>query len=258
MNLQKAAIIAVFLLLAVFSVTRVASFAADADKHTHSIVQTEDKISTVITLSGGAAGTSATLSLLPGDLCTPLAEQLAELATYFLLILSALYLEKFLITLSGYITFGILFPLACILVCVAIATGKKTFYSMAAKIGLVGLIIFIIVPASVTLSDMIYRTQEEQVQSTISEYNDLNIQDDSDGGMIGDLTTITTTTIDKITSFISDLMESLAVMIVTACIVPLLVFAILVWIFKTVFAANVLTIDEASIDNIIKKLSAKK
>ena len=129
---------------------------------------------------------------------------------------------------------------------------------MAAKIGLVGLIIFIIVPASVTLSDMIYRTQEEQVQSTLSEYNDLDIQGDSDGGMIGDLTTITTTTIDKITSFISDLMESLAVMIVTACIVPLLVFAILVWIFKTVFATNVLTIDEASIDNIIKKLSAKK
>ena len=257
MNLKKAAIIAVFLLLAVISITRVASYASDAEKHTHSIVQTEDKISTVITLSGGAAGASATLSLLPGDICSPLAEQLAELATYFLLILSALYLEKFLITLSGYITFGILIPLACILVCIAIATGKNKFYSMAAKIGLVGLIIFLIVPASVSLSDMIYKTQEEQVQSTISEYDDLDIQGDSDTGMIGDLTTITTTTIDRITEFIGNLMESLAVMIVTACIVPLLVFAFLVWIFKTVFASNVLTLDEASIENIIKKISAK-
>ena len=75
--------------------------------------------------------------------------------------------------------------------------------------------------------------------------------------MIGDLTTITTTTIDRITEFIGNLMESLAVMIVTACIVPLLVFAFLVWIFKTVFASNVLTLDEASIENIIKKISAK-
>lgn len=258
MNLKKAAVIAVLLLIAVISITRIAPVAGSAGNHAHSIEQTEDKISTVITLSGGAAGTSATLSLLPGDICTPLAEQTAELATYFLLILSALYLEKFLITLSGYITFGVLIPLAILLICVAYGTGKKQLYTIAAKIGLVGLIIFLIVPASVTLSDMIYRTQEDQVQSTISEYNDLDIQDDSDTGFIGDITTITTTTIDKITNFISSLMESLAVMIVTACIVPILVFVILAWIMKTVFSSNVLTIDAASLDEMVKKLSSKK
>lgn len=258
MNLKKAAIVAIALLIAVISITRIATFAGSADNHSHSIEQTEEKINTVITLSGGAAGTSATLSLLPGDICTPLAEQTAELATYFLLILSALYLEKFLITLSGYITFGILIPLACILFCAAVISGKKQLYTISAKIGLVGIIVFLIVPASVTLSDMVYRTQEDQVMNTISEYNDLDIEGDSDTGFLGDLTSITTTTIDKITNFISSMMESLAVMIVTACIIPILVFVALSWIMKTLFASNVLTIDPSSVDEMIKKISSKK
>ena len=82
MNLRKIMIAALLLLLAVGSVTKVSSWMADPDMfmNKHSIEQTDEKISSVMTLSGGAAATSATLSLLPGDMCTPLADQLAELA----------------------------------------------------------------------------------------------------------------------------------------------------------------------------------
>ena len=188
-----------------------------------------------MTLSGGAAGASATLSVLPGDLCTPLATELAELAKYFLIILSALYLEKFLITISGYITFSVLIPLALIIVAAVIISGNKRFLSLAGKLTIIGVIIYLIVPASTMLSDKIYQTQEDTVAQTIEEYNNLDISGDSDSGIIGEITTITTNTIDKVTNFISDLTESLAVMIVTACIVPVLVFVLLVWIMKVMF-----------------------
>ena len=155
-DFKKIMIAALLVLLAVGSFTLAAPWAADPDTHKHTIEQTEERISSVMTLSGGAAAASATLSLMPGDMCTPLSEQLAELAKYFLLILSALYLEKFLITLSGYITFMFLIPLACLLVAVAVLFGKTNFTRTAAKITLIGLIIFMIVPASVTLSDMVY------------------------------------------------------------------------------------------------------
>lgn len=238
MSLKKFALVAVVLLAAVISFTVIAPMAADPANHVSSIEKTQNKISAVMTLSGGAAGTSATLSVLPGDMCTPLAEQLAELASYFLIILSALYLEKFLITISGYITFSVLIPLALIILAAVIISGNRKFLSLAGKIVIIGFIIYLIVPASIVLSDKIYQTQEDTVSQTIEEYNNLDISGDSDSGIIGEITTITTNTIDKVTNFISDLMESLAVMIVTACIVPALVFVFLVWMMKVMFSTG--------------------
>ena len=252
LNLRKAALISLILLFAVISFTKIAPWAASAATHPHSIEQTEDKITSVMTLSAGAAATSATLSLLPGDMCTPLAEQLAELAKYFLLVLSALHLEKFLITLSGFITFGILIPAACLFLCWYVAFDNKNARTIAGKLALIGMVIFLIVPASVVLSDKIYQTQSDKVTETITEYNELEIEGDSDSGIFSDFTTITNNTIDKITSFVSSLLESLAVMIVTSCVVPALVFVFLVWMVKTIFSANVLTLDSKSIEAITK------
>lgn len=258
LNPKKIAIVAVLLLLAVISFTKIAPWAADPNTHTHTINQTDDKIATVIALSGGAAATSATLSLLPGDLCTPLAEQLAELAKYFLLILSALYFEKSLITLSGYITFTTLAPITCLITSGAVIFKKKQWLTIAAKIGFIALVLFLIVPASVHLSDIVYKTQETQIESTINEYNSLDLEEESDTGILGDLVTITTDTVDKVTSFVSSLLESLAVMIVTACLIPLLVCLFLIWLVKTVFSSNVLSLDAGAIDSLVKKLSQKK
>lgn len=257
MDYKKIMIVALLVLLAVGSVTLIAPAAADPQNHTHSIEQTEKKIKSVISLSGGAVATSATLSLLPGDACTPLSEQLAELATYFLLILSALYLEKLLISLSGYISFTVLIPLALLMIALAYATGRKAMAKTAAKIALIGVIIFAIVPASVKLSDMVYQTQAETVNETIEEYNDLQIEEDVSGGILSEISSITSGTIDKITSFMDNLLESLAVMIVTACVIPILVFVFLVWLVKTIFSANILVLDPSSMDDLAKRLRRK-
>ena len=254
MNPKKAMIFALLVLLAVISATRIAPMAADPANHRHSIEKTEEKITSVMTLSGGAAATSATLSLLPGDVCTPIATQLAELAKYFLLVLSSLYLDKFLISLSGYITFGFMIPVACILLGVTVLTGKRNLSRTAGKIALVGVIIFLIVPASVWLSDMVYQTQASKVNDTIEEYNDLTIEGDSDGGFLSELTSITSETIDRVTSFIDNLLESLAVMIVTSCVIPILVFVFLIWLVKTIFSENILTLDSSVLDSIAGKL----
>ena len=244
MNMKKIMIIALLILAAVVSATVVAPMAADPANHRHSIEQTDDKIASVMALSGGAAATAATLSLLPGDICTPLSEQLAEMAKYFLLILSALYLEKFLISLSGYISFMALIPLALVILIIAIAARKKNLYSTAAKVAIMAVIIFGIVPASVRLSDMVYQTQAAKVNETIEEYNNLEIGGDADGGFINEITSLTSNTLDEITDFIDNLMESLAVMIVTACLIPLLVFVFLVWLLKVIFASNTVVFDK--------------
>ena len=254
MNYKKLMLIAVLALVAVISFTKIAPFAADPENHKHTIEQTDERIASVMALSGGAAATSATLSLLPGDMCTPLADQLAEMATYFLLILSSLYLEKFLISLSGYITFMCLIPIACVLLAGAILTEKTAFARTAGKIALVGIVIYLIVPASVRLSDMVYQTQAAKVNDAIDQYNDLEIGGDTDGGIISEFTSITTETIDHITDFVEDLMESLAVMVVTSCVIPVLVFVFLIWLVKVIFSANILTLDSSVVEAIAKRI----
>ena len=257
MELKKITIVVVLALVAVISFTKLAPWAGSPSSHKHSIEQTDQKIESVMVLSGGSAGTSATLSLLPGDMCTPIAEQLAELSKYFLVILSALYLEKFMISLSGYIVFGVIVPAACVLLALFVITGKRKFGEIATKIAVVGLVFFLIVPASVTLSDLVYKTQAETVNTTIEEYNDLEIEGDSDSGFFSEFTTITTETIEKITNFLENLLESLAVMIVTACVIPILVFVILIWLVKTIFSSNVLTLDSGTIDAIIERIAKR-
>lgn len=250
MNLKKIMIVVLLILLAVFSVTKVAPWAMDPENHTHSIEQTEDKIATVMTLSGGAAATAATLSLLPGDMCTPIAEQLAELAKYFLLILSALYLEKFLIVISGFITFAFFIPASLIIQCGRVIFNKKNWSMLAAKVAFLGLVLFLIVPASVRLSDMVYQTQAEKVNAAVEEYNSLDIEGEAEDGLFDKITSIASDTMDKVTRFLSSLLESLAVMLVTSCIIPILVFVFLVWLVKTVFASNVLTFDAGAIESL--------
>ncbi len=249
-NYKRIMIIALFILLAVISITVAAPWAANPDNHRHTIEQTDEKIAAVMTLSGGAAATSATLSLLPGDMCTPLADQLAELAKYFLLILSALYLEKFLINFSGFVSFTFMIPAACVFLCLAILTGRDNMKKTAVKIASVAVIIFSIVPASVLLSDMVYQTQADKINETIEEYNELEIEGDADSGLFNEFTTITTETVERVTRFMDNTLESLAVMLVTSCLIPVLVFVFLIWLAKVIFPSNVLVLDPAAMEAI--------
>lgn len=258
MDLKKITIVVLLLMVAVISFTKVAPWAADPQNHVHSIDQTEEKISTVMTLSGGAAATSATLSLLPGDICTPLSEQLAELAKYFLLVLSALYLEKFMICITGYVAFAFLVPFACVVLAASILFGKESWKRTSGKIAIFAIIVFLIVPASVKLSDMVYLTQAERVNAAVEEYNELDIEGDSEGGIISEIKSLTSSTIDRITSFIGKLLEALAVMLVTSCVIPILVFVCLVWLSKTLFTSNVLTLDTDALDKLKDKIKENK
>ncbi|WP_029320427.1 hypothetical protein [Butyrivibrio sp. AE3004] len=240
MDIKKTTLVVVLMLIAVISFTKVAPWAGNPQNHTYYVEKTDEKIATVMTLSGGAAATSATLSVLPGDICTPIAEQLAELAGYFLLILSALYLEKFMIGITGYVAFSFFIPLACLIFGCAVVFDKKNWKTVACKIAFIGIVIFTIVPASVKLSDMVYMTQAERVNTTVEEYNELDIENEADSGILGEITTLKNDTVEKVTSFLSGLLESLAVMIVTSCVIPILVFVFLIFLVKTIFSTNVI------------------
>ena len=90
--------------------------------------------------------------------------------------------------------------IACLILCGAVIFEKKNWATIAGKIAFIGMIIFLIVPASVKLSDMVYQTQAEKVNNTVEEYNELDIEGESDEGILGEIKAIKNSTVEKVTT----------------------------------------------------------
>jgi hypothetical protein len=258
MNMKKITCVLVLLFVAVLSITKVSDWTSDPANHAHSIAQTEDNIATVMKLSAGAAASSVTVTLLPGDIATPVADQLAELSKYFLLILSALYLEKYLITLTGYITFTWLVPIICAFLAIYIATRRHVFLKLSGKIALCAVVICLVIPMSVRISDVIYATQETSVESTIDEMDTFEVPEDEDASIIDKITGLVTNAVDdavdRATDMVTDLIESLAIMLTISCLIPILVFVLLIWMIKMIFSNASTHIDEDTIRRICENI----
>ena len=105
------------ILVALASIFVIAGYAASPEFHAATIASLDEKTGTVLELTAASTAASAAITLLPGDTATPIADKLAELSSYFLIVISAIYLEKYLTTITGYAAFVILIPAACLLQC---------------------------------------------------------------------------------------------------------------------------------------------
>lgn len=82
-------------------------------KSPETIASLDEKKQTVMELTAASTVTSALITLLPGDTATPIAEKMADVSGYLLVVLCAIYLEKYLVTITGYVAFTYLIPIAC-------------------------------------------------------------------------------------------------------------------------------------------------
>ena len=121
---KKAALAALLVLAALLSIFAVGKRASDPAYHQASIDALAEKQETVLELTAASTAASAAITLLPGDAATPIAEKLADLSGYFLIVLCAIFLEKYLLTITSYMSFTILIPAACALGIVAICSEK--------------------------------------------------------------------------------------------------------------------------------------
>jgi hypothetical protein len=253
MKAKKITWILALVLVAVLSATKVSNWASNPATHANSIEQTERNISTVLKLSAGASAASVVLTLLPGDVGTPVADQFAEMSKYFLLILSILYLEKYLISITGYVAFTVLVPVVCAVLIGYICTNKKALLKIAGKILLCALAIFAVIPASVKISDVIYQTQETSINSTIEEMNSLDSAADESGSILDKIKETANNAKNLLSGMVTDLIESLAVMLTITCLIPVLVFLFFVWLIKMVFNSMAIHMDDEAVRRITKK-----
>ncbi len=238
---SKIALCVALVAFAVLSVFPVAQKAAEPERYAAYTASLDEKTETVLTLMAAATVTSAGISAIPGDTATPIADKLADFSEYFLLILCVLYAEKYLLTLLPMGVFRILVPLTCLTFIGGRIWNPRWMDRQGFKLALISLAMLCVIPLSIRTSDLIYDTYRQSIENTIVSAEQLSdetteLAEAEDTGMLQTILRGLSETKNSITEKASKVMnrfvESLAVMIVTSCLIPILVLMFFVWIVK--------------------------
>lgn len=216
----------------------------------------DEKKDTVMSLIAASTGSSAAISLLPGDAGTPIAEKLVDLSSDFLVVLAAIYLEKYLLAIMGFASFKVLLPIACALLIVALLLWnhpafRLTLTRLSFKLVLFALAAVLVVPASVLMSSMIEQTYQASIDETIqtAEQTTESIEQSASQGegtdasnplsfllnVPDELNRLTESARTSLSNFV----EALAVMIVTSCIIPVLVLLFFLWLVRIILGIDI-------------------
>lgn len=233
------------LLIACISIFVLAKYAASPELHANTIRSLDEKKTTVMELTAASTATSAAITLIPGDTATPIAEKLADLSGYFLIVLCAIYLEKYLVTITGYAAFVVLIPAACVLYSSSVFVKGRACRRMANKLLAFACAIVLIIPASVKVSNLIEATYQSSINETIDsaretaeELEESAEEEESSTGIFSKIKDGVSGITEQAEQMLNQFLESLAIMLVTSCIIPILVILFFVWIIKMLFGAN--------------------
>lgn len=169
---HRYAIAGTCLVLALISFFVLGEWLSSPDAHTSTIASLDKKKDNVTALAAGSTATSIGITAIPDDIGTPIAEQLADLGHDFLIVLAAIYLEKYLLTILSWVSFKILIPLGLLMFGSTVLFGRErgpnpTVINVSARFIIFGLFASMVVPTSVFVSDMIENTYHESIEATM-------------------------------------------------------------------------------------------
>ena len=241
----KAAVSFILAVLCAVSVMWAPKHLTDPVFYSETIEHLDEKKATVMELTAASTAASAAITVLPDDMGTPIANKLTDLSGGFLLVICAIYLEKYLLTITGYAACYVLFPAACLLGIVFLWWNNRSVASAAVKMALLGAVIVLVIPLSVKVSGIIEDTYNASIQQTIESATDAprEIEQESKKWSVqGLLTGIQTGVTDAVASAqtkLNGFIEALAVMLVTSCVIPVFVLLFFVWIIKVILGIHI-------------------
>ena len=259
------------IVIALLSFFVIARFTSSTEFNAKTIQSLDDKKTTVMELAAASTAASAAITLIPGDVGTPIANKLADLSSYFLIVLCAIYLEKYLVTITGYAAFKILVPIACVFFSGYLLWRKEILRVVAQKFLLFGLAVYLVIPASVKVADMIETTYASSIESTIEtakqttdeiesetgesgqvddKSSNEKSQSDSDSdskenaggffsGLFNKVQEGVSTATANVENVLNNFIEELAILLVTSCLIPILVLIFFVWLVKMLLGLNI-------------------
>ena len=220
----------------------------------------KDKQMQVLSLSGLCAGTANAISLLPGDTGSPIADMLMKMSGYLLVVMIGILMEKILLSGSVYLSFYVLLPAACLIFAYRAwrPDASLLWKRIATKAVVIGIVILAVVPGSVGLSKWMETTIQDPIAQTIEQgeevstlaENTLEKQEkdknlwekmvDGTKSWIGGITTGISNVIDQAKSLISNLINSIALLLITSIVIPILVYVLLYMVLKQILGAQMM------------------
>lgn len=237
------------ILAAVFSFFVLASALPESGFVQESLESIEESSNTVMKFSAATLSTSLALSALPDDFATPLADSLADMNIYFIAILVVLFLEKILLQYGIKLAFMLLIPAACGVWLAAVAVKKNLLKRLAIRLGIFGLAIALVVPCSTHITNIVASDLTAYVNETIEEtengagkLNEAMEDSGEDKTIFEKLSDLFHTAVNGVSDLmlhfqntIRRCMNSIAILILTNCLMPLLTLFVLKWILGEVF-----------------------
>ena len=237
------------ILIAALSFFYLAGILSSPETYSGILRSIDDKVQTVLKLTASSTAASAGITAIPGDAGTPIAEKLADFSEYGILILCVLYAEKYLLSILGSGVFKFIIPIACVLYPLGFFRDLEGIKPILKQIAIVSLALYFVIPLSVHISDRIYDTYQASIDTTITAAEDL-----AEDATLAGSTAEDQNAIQRIWGYLSEsassfaergaeilnrFIESLAVMIVTSCVIPLLVLFFSLWIINQVFGFSI-------------------
>lgn len=246
----------IFLALTIIlSCTVVGNKLTDPATYTHTIEVLDHNRTTILGLTAASAAASAAISAIPDDMCSPLADELSELTSWFMVILAVIYLEKYLLTILAAAACYLLIPVGCSALLVHCFFPNGVLQSLGTKLLLFGAAVLLVIPTSIWVSDQINAIYSESIEITVQSASAVSenlIGEVTEDGtenttvideakaLVGDLTSSVASVVEQFKNMLNRFIEATAVMIVTTCLIPLLVIVFFVWIVKTLFNVQII------------------
>lgn len=198
----------------------------------------------VLEITAASSAASAAITLIPGDTGTPIAEKLADISGYSVILLCAILLEKYLAMLMGYVSFGFIVPFACgLFILNYLFVHSPTLKQSILRLCIYAVVLTAAIPASVVISRKIETTFDSTIQETIDNAGAITqeIQQNTTGTeendslwkkFISKLEGGVSTVTSKFEGILNDFTEAIAIMLVTSCLIPALVLFFLIWMTK--------------------------
>jgi hypothetical protein len=249
-NYVRIAVVFILALAIVLSCTIVGNKMTDPATYTHTIEVLDENRGIVLGLSAASAAASAAISALPDDTCSPLAQEISEFSSWFLLILSVLYLEKYLLTIFGGVACYLLIPIGCGALLINCFFPRGILQNLGTRLLALSAALLLVIPTSIWISDQINDIYSESIEITmqsasavtdnlIGDIADENQENttviDEAKALLGDLSGSVATVTEQFRNILNRFTEATAVMIVTTCLIPILVILFFSWIVKALF-----------------------
>ena len=219
-----------------------------------SIESVEDSKDTVMRFAAATLSASVAITLLPDDVATPLADSLADMNIYFVAILMLLFFEKILVV-YGFKLAAIMIPVACAIYALSVILKRDTLKSLAVRLSVLVLSVALVVPCSTHITNYVAADLTQYVEATITSTEDgadkvneaMDVGED-EKTIFEKLSESFKTAINDVSDLmlhfqnsIRKCMNSIAILLMANCLMPILNFFFLKWVLKETFNVAVPT-----------------